>query len=73
MDKNFKKGILERIFRVFPVSGNPIGGRQDSRGVTFSEFNERTGIPVFCGHDQTFVVHLFQRVAYESAVVCGYW
>jgi hypothetical protein len=58
MDKNFKKGLLESILCIFSGSGNSICGRQNSRGVTVSEFNEGIGVTVFCRQNQAFVTHL---------------
>jgi hypothetical protein len=73
MEKGLKKGVLESILRIFPVSGDSICHPQDFRGVTGSEFSEGVGTAVSCSQDQPLVAHLFWTVADDGTVMCGDW
>src|SRR5580700_1983079 len=58
MGKSLKKGVLECILGIFPVSGDPICRSQKCAEVTVSELSEGINISVLCSHDQRLVAHL---------------
>jgi hypothetical protein len=57
LGKSLKKGLLEKIRSIFPVSYDPICRSQKCAEAMVSELCEGIDISVLCSHDQRLVAH----------------